>query len=227
MLAEAENPELQVKAFDMTYSWNVYKLMNNIAKGKEKPSAFNTYFKGESEKFPIDDYRMRFTTNHDENSWDGTVFERLGDSAPTFAAFTFTISGMPLIYSGQEAGLNKRLNFFARDPIEWKDSPFRKLYANLVHLKLDNKALWNGREGGNMVLVSAKNDTSVYSFIREKGNDKVFAVFNLTSGAVEKELSSKFITGTYVNYFTGKKVSFTGKDNFNLKPWEYLIFVKK
>jgi cyclomaltodextrinase / maltogenic alpha-amylase / neopullulanase len=91
MLAEAEKPELQVKAFDMTYSWDVYKLMNNIAQGKESPSAFNSYFKTESERFSANDFRMRFTTNHDENSWNGTEFERLGDAASTFAAFTFVI----------------------------------------------------------------------------------------------------------------------------------------
>ena len=50
------------------------------------------------------DFRMRFTTNHDENSWNGTEFERLGDAASTFAALTFLIPGMPLIYSGQETG---------------------------------------------------------------------------------------------------------------------------
>lgn len=226
MLAEAEKPELQVKAFDMTYSWDVYKLMNNIAQGKESPSAFNNYFKTESERFSANDFRMRFTTNHDENSWNGTEFERLGDAASTFAAFTFVIPGMPLIYSGQESGLNKRLNFFDRDPIEWKESPFRALYTKLIKLKLKNKSLWNGKEGGNITLVSAPGDKSVYSFIREKGSSKIFVVFNLSNAPAEGELSTGRIKGVYTNYFTGEKISFTGKDSFKLKPWEYLIFVK-
>jgi cyclomaltodextrinase / maltogenic alpha-amylase / neopullulanase len=133
---------------------------------------------------------------------------------------------MPLIYSGQEAGLNKRLNFFDRDPIEWKDSPFRALYTKLVKLKLKNKSLWNGKEGGNIALVSAPGDKSVYSFIREKGSSKIFVVFNLSNAPAERELSSGRIKGAYTNYFTGEKISFTGKDSFKLKPWEYLIFVK-
>jgi len=227
MLAEAERPEIQTKAFDMTYSWNIYKLMNNIAQNKSNASDINSYFKQENESYPLNDFRMRFTTNHDENSWNGTEFERLGNAASTFAAFTFFIPGMPLIYTGQEAGLNKRLNFFAKDTIEWKESPFRNLYTKLVHLKTGNKALWNGKEGGKMILVSSADDKSVYSFVRVKDNNKIFAVFNLSDHPVEQNLTSEIIKGNYINYFNGEKTSFTNNAAFKLKPWEYLIFIKK
>jgi cyclomaltodextrinase len=227
MLAESEKPELQVKAFDMTYSWDFYKLMNNIAKGKDSATGLISYFKRESDIFPVNDYRMRFTSNHDENSWNGTEFERLGAAAPTFAALTFVIPGMPLIYSGQEAGQKKRLDFFARDPIEWKESPFRSLYTKLVHLKTENEALWNGTKGGKMILVSANNDKSIFSFIREKGTDKIFTVFNLTDKQVNANLSSDILKGNYTNYFIGKNIVLTNKATFKLKPWEYLIFVLK
>jgi glycosidase len=227
LLAEAEKPELQVKAFDMTYSWNVYNLMNRIALGKSNASDFYKYFKQEETLYPADDFRMRFTTNHDENSWNGTEFEHLGDAASTFATLTFLIPGMPLIYSGQETGLHKRLNFFARDPIEWKKSPFRNLYTKLVKLKLDNKAIWNGKEGGKITAVSLPGDTAVYSFIREKGNSKIFAVFNLSNQMVEKNLTSDILSGSYKNYFSGQNISFTNKEIFKLKPWEYMVFIKK
>jgi len=227
MLAEAEKPELQVKAFDMTYSWNVYNLMNRIARGKSNTSEFYKYFNQEEALYPTDDFRMRFTTNHDENSWNGTEFERLGDAASTFAALTFLIPGMPLIYNGQEAALHKRLNFFARDPIEWKKSTFRNLYTKLVKLKLDNKAIWNGNEGGKITVVSSPGDTTVYSFIREKGNSKIFTVFNLSNHMVAKSLTSDILSGTYKNYFTGQNNSFTNKEVFKLKPWDYLVFIKE
>ena len=48
---------------------------------------------------------MYFTSNHDENSWNGTVEERMGDAGEAMAICTYTIPGMGLTYSGQEAGL--------------------------------------------------------------------------------------------------------------------------
>lgn len=227
MLAEAERPELQAKAFDMTYSWKFYTLMNDIAKGKSNASSINNFFKWENNNFPKNDFRMRFTSNHDENSWNGTEFERLGNAAPTFAALTFAVPGMPLIYSGQEAGSNKRLKFFERDPIVWKPSPFRELYTKLVDLKLHNKALWNGDEGGDMNLISSPNDKSVYSFVRKKDNNKVFVVFNLSNKSVDVTLSGKEIKGNYKNIFSGVNVSFSDRENFKLKPWEYEIFINE
>ena len=227
MLAEAEKPELQVNAFDMTYSWKLFSLMNDIAKGKKNAGDMINYFKWENKNYPVNDFRMRFTSNHDENSWNGTVSEMFGDAAPTFAAFTFAINGMPLIYSGQEAGLNKRLKFFERDPIDWKPSKYKEQYTKLVHLKLNNKALWCGAEGGKMTMVSSSNEKSVFSFIREKDNDKVFVVFNLSAKPVEAKLSSSLMKGDYINLFSGKKVSFTDSESFDLKPWDYMFYVKE
>jgi len=225
MLAEAETPKLQIKAFDMTYSWDFYHLTIDIAKGKQNASSLNKYFKIENKNYPVNDFRMRFTNNHDENSWNGTVFELYGKAASTFAAFTFAVPGMTLIYSGQEAGLDKRLKFFERDPIDWKPSPFRELYTKLIHLKLDNKALWCGNEGGKMILVSSTNDESVFSFVREKDNDKVFVVFNLSDKPVNVILNSASMKGKYLNIFTDKKESFGFKHEFNLTSWEYEFFV--
>ncbi len=227
MLAEAETPKLQTDAFDMTYSWDLYHLMNDIAKGKENASAINKYFIKENKNYLKNDFRMRFTSNHDENSWNGSAIERLGSAAPAFAAFTFVIPGMPLIYSGQEAGLNKRLKFFERDPIDWKPSPFRELYTKLIDLKLHNKALWCGDEGGDLILISRSTDKSVYSFVRTKDNNKVFAVFNLSNKAVDVTLSNIEIKGNYKDVLSGINVSFSERENFNLKPWEYKIFVNE
>jgi glycosidase len=227
MLAEAEKPGLQVKAFDMTYSWKLYSLMNNIAKGKKNAEDLIKYFNWDDSTFPQNDFRMRFTTNHDENSWDGTVFERLGKAAPTFAALTFVIKGMPLIYSGQEAGLNKRLKFFSRDPIDWKTSKFGILYTKLVHLKLNNKALWCGTEGGRMVTVASSNAKAVYSFIRKKDNDKIFVVFNLSAKPVDVNFKSDLIKGNYLDLFVNKNISLTSSESLNLKPWGFKFFVKK
>ena len=132
MLAEGQTADLH-EAFDMTYSWEFHHLMNQIAKGEAWAKDIAMFQAGEAMKLPENAYRMHFITNHDENSWNGTVSERMGEGGPTFFAFAATVPGMPLVYSGQEAGLDKRLDFFEKDVIEWKDHPNAALYKTLLH----------------------------------------------------------------------------------------------
>ncbi len=223
MLAEAEGPEFH-EAFDMTYSWNLLHLMNDLAKGKTSVQAVRDYFSKEESTYPADAYRMRFTTNHDENSWNGTVFERLGDAAETFDVFTCVIKGMPLVYTGQEAGLNKRLKFFDKDTVEWSKSKYRLLYTDLLNEKTKNRALWNGDEGGRMIPVKSGKD-EVFAFVRQSGENKVYAIFNFSDKTVRTELSSDQIAGEYMNPFSEKKTRIRSKEWLELQPWDYRILV--
>ncbi len=223
MLAEAEGPEFH-EAFDMTYSWNLLHLMNDLAQGKTSVQSIRDYFIKENNTYPQDAYRMRFTTNHDENSWNGTVFERMGEAVETFDAFTCVISGMPLVYTGQEAGLNKRLKFFDKDTVEWKESKYRLLYTDLLNEKTKNRALWNGTEGGRMIPVKSSKG-EVFAFVRKSGEDKVYAIFNLSDKKVRTELESDQISGEYINPFSEKKTRIRSKEWLELKPWDYRILV--
>jgi glycosidase len=77
MLAEWESPEPHEKAFDMTCGWELYKLMNRLAKGVGPAIDIVSYLERDARTYPGDAYRMYFTSSHDENSWDGTIFWRL------------------------------------------------------------------------------------------------------------------------------------------------------
>ena len=226
MLAEAENPELQKHAFDMTYAWEFHNILKEIYKGKMTVTDLDKYYVREDEKYNPDAYRMVFTTNHDENSWNGTVFQRFGDAVKTFAVLCGVVKGMQLVYSGQEAGMNKDLRFFDKDTIEWKKSSFRGLYTKLIQLKLNNKALWNGISGGEMERIKTNNDDKIFSFVREKDNSKVFAVFNLSAQNQNIKIDGKKIEGTYKDLFTDKSNSLTSDYNLELPAWGYKIFVK-
>ena len=226
MLAEAENPALQKNAFDMTYAWEFHNILKQIYKGKMTVNDLDKYYVKEEEKYNPDAYRMVFTTNHDENSWNGTVFQRFGDAVKTFAVLCGVVKGMPLVYSGQETGMNKALRFFDKDTIDWKKSSFRDLYTKLIHLKLNNKALWNGISGGEMERIKTNNDDKIFSFIREKDNNKVFAVFNLSAQNQNIKINDNRIEGNYKDLFTSKTNSLTSGYNIELPAWGYKIFVK-
>ncbi len=226
MLAEDEGVIMHEKAFDMTYAWEFHKIMNSIAKGEKNVSHIISYFEREQKRFPPEAFRMHFTSNHDENTWNGTEFERLGDAAETFAALTFVIPGMPLVYNGQEAGMDKRLQFFEKDPIDWREHPFNDLYTNLINLKTSNPALHNGERGGDMIILNNSEPESVFSFMRTKDDSKVFALFNLTPGTVTVSIPGEIISGNFKEFPAGNEHLFEGVAAFTLDGWEYKIFTR-
>jgi glycosidase len=222
MLAEANENYLH-QVFDMTYNWPLKDLMNDVAQGKKNPDAIKEYFVNEKKEYNKDDYRMVFTTNHDENSWNGTEYERLGDAAETFAVLCGTVKGMPLIYTGQEAGMNKRLRFFDKDTVDWKPNKMREIYTKLNELKKNNKALWNGAAGGEMNFINTGNE-NILAFAREKGKNIVVSIFNLSPKQQSVKFDCKKINGKLTDIFGNKKINFNGTIEVNLEPWNYKIY---
>lgn len=225
MLAEAENPELHKDAFDMTYGWHLHFVMNEIANGNKNSLDILDYLNNKSKDFPNDAYRLHFTSNHDENSWKGSTIERLGNSLKTFAALTVTLEGMPLIYNGQEANLSKRLKFFEKDSIDWKNYELSEFYKNLFTMKKNNQALWNGKYGGNIELISNENDSINLCFIRQKEKNKVVSFYNLSNDSTVCNVESKNLNGIYYDYETKKEVTFNDKEKISLSPWEFKIYI--
>jgi len=222
-LAEADQPFLHEKAFDATYGWPFHHLMNEIAKGNKTAKAISHHFNRVDSTYPGGSIIMQFTSNHDENSWNGTVWERLGDAVETFAVLSFTVPGMPLIYNGQEAGLDERLEFFVKDTIEWQDHELFSFYQSLISLKKRNKALWNGVHGGTLTRVTSTDNISVYAFLREKEEDKVFVILNLSDKPVEVTLKGDKYIGDYMNIFNGENVTFKENAEVSLEPWKYIV----
>lgn len=223
MLAEAENPQHHIAAFDMSYGWEFHHVMNKIAKGEKNVSAIHEYFKSQV-KFPKEAYRMQFTSNHDENSWNGTEMERMGDSRFAFAVLAATVNGMPLVYNGQEASLSKRLKFFDKDTISWKKLDLEGFYTKLLNLNKTNQALWNGTYGGELKIISDEKDPTIFAFVREKNGQKVLCVFNLSKTKQTFAYNSDFTAGKYTDLFTGKKVALKMKGIMKLDPWAYKVY---
>jgi len=226
MLAESDQPELNRKAFDETYGWPFHSLMNDIASGKKTANAISTLFSRVDSIYPAGSIIMEFTSNHDENSWNGTEYERLDGGVKTFAVLAAMVPGMPLIYSGQEVGMNKRLKFFEKDTIEWKESEMTDFFKNLISLKHRNEALWNGKFGGTLTRITSTNNKAVYAFLREKGKDRVFVVLNLTKEPAVVTLKGKLYRGSYRDVFSGKDVSFRKDESIALQPWDFRVYEK-
>lgn len=201
-LAEADRADLH-QAFDMTYDWSLYHLLVDIAAGKTDARALRDWLTKEQATYPADAYRMAFTSNHDENSWQGSDAELYRGHLPVFAALAATLPGLPLVYNGQEAGLNRRLKFFERDPIDWGRYALQPLYTRLLTLKATNPALRNGSARAPVRWIDL-GDEHLVAFRREAGGHGVALTANLSD--------------------TAKTFALPGeRGRVTLKPWDYRL----
>ncbi|MNX91896.1 hypothetical protein D3C86_1240130 [compost metagenome] len=166
---------------------------------------------------------MNFTSNHDENSWNGTEYERMGDGVEAFTALTYLLPGMPLIYTGQEYDLNRRLKFFEKDSIPKTKTKMFSIYEKLGALKNSNIALNGGKNAASYKRLATSADTNILAFERGKENERVFFIGNLSKK--DQEFTAP-VEGTYTNYMTGEKVTLAKDQKFNFKAWQYYILVK-
>ena len=184
-LAEGENTELHNNSFDASYAWELHHLLNAIARSEKGVNELKEYIAKDAAAHPAEAFRLMFTSNHDENSWAGTEFERMGDAAKVMAVLTFTLpNGQPLIYTGQEMGWNKRFEFFEKDHIPaWEANEYAEFYKSLTTLRHNNPALAAGERGGKIEYIDAVPE-GVFAFRRAVEGNSVTVYANLTKEAV-------------------------------------------
>jgi len=223
MLAEAWEPELQKNAFDMGYSWDTHHIMNDIAKETKKTTDLLEHLKKIDSLYAKDDLLMNFVTNHDENSWNGTVKERMGKAAEAMTALTYILPGMPLIYSGQEYGLNKRLLFFEKDSISKTKGEDWTLLTKLGKLKNNNSALHGTKLQASYKILKTSN-SSVFAISRNSLTDTISYIANFSA----KNISTNHtLSGSFTNYLEDKKVILAPTKKIKLAPWEFKILIPK
>ncbi|MFY7671731.1 alpha-amylase family glycosyl hydrolase [Tenacibaculum sp. MEBiC06402] len=220
MLAEAWEPGLlEGNLFDMAYGWDRHHAMNHIAKGAHKVAHWNETYAKDTARYAKDDILMTFVTNHDENSWNGTIEERMGDGAALFTTLSYLVPGMPLIYSGQEYGLNHRLKFFEKDSIPKTKGKEWSLLQKLAELKQNNKALHGGKESADYKVVESNNE-NVLAFTRSKADEAVIFIGNLSK---ENQSFTIDLDGEFSDYFTGNTIRLGKNSSLDLAPWQYYV----
>jgi 1,4-alpha-glucan branching enzyme len=224
MLAEWDSRDMHAKAFDATYGWSWKEQLQKVAKGEGNANTMRTYYAGQKVSWPHAAMRMNYTDNHDQNSWDGVASEIYGPAYEAAIALSFVGKGTPLIYNGQEADLDRQIEFFEKDQIEWKEGRYDRLFRQLIALKTEEPALWNGRHGAPMVDVPNSASEDVYSFVRGEPGARVFAVFNLSPRAQTASFSHERHTGEYSDALSGEAATFDTASEISLMPWGYRLF---
>lgn len=240
MLAEASKPELLEKAFNADYAWPMKDLFNAIAytQGvnkydlehgkKHEPSVGTDIFRlleRQEKEYPAGSIHMNMITNHDLNSWEGTEFERYGAGTGAFAVLSYTLPGMPMLYTGQETGFNHPFEFFEHDSIQpdYTANQFTAFYEMLNSLKSSHSALNAGNPEGEMIQYQTVSP-DVVAFTRRDANDAVTVIVNLSDKAnmlTFPDLAPSLDSMT--EYFSGAPAEMPD----HLSPWQALVFVKE
>ncbi len=222
MLAEAWEPELlKDNLFDMAYAWDGHHLFNDLASNKKNVEDLKKYIEFTyNKRYEKDDILMNFITNHDENSWNGTIEERMGEKTEMLTALSYMLPGMPLIYSGQEYDLNHRLKFFEKDSIPKTKGKMFGLLEKLGALKNKNPALNGGKEKASFEVLESKPETFILK--RAKGSKVVLFIANFSNQGEKIRIPIK---GKFVDYFLKNKVEL--KDGgLKINASSYRILVK-
>ena len=228
---EAKAQELTETAFDMYYGWELHHIMNAVAQGNKTVDDLWGYFAKVDTTIRKEAIRMNFTSNHDENSWNGTEFERMGDAYALFAAFTYIAPGMPMIYTGQPSGNHHRLEFFEKDLIDRvENAPQHDMYKKLNDLRANNFALWSNEIGAPMNRIAADND-KIFACVRQavcpKNNKEntVLAIMNMSAQEQVVNLTLDQLAGEY-NCLCGQTMNLEATQTLTLQPWQHIILTK-
>ncbi len=222
---ELDNPEYG-KVFDASYSWtwmhktaDYYKKNLPLSELKDLLQKYSA----------IGDNSMRawFTTNHDENTWNGTEYEKYGLIAKPLAVFSATWNGVPLLYSGQELPNMKRLEFFEKDAIEWNgNNQMAPFYKTLLNLKSQNAALRGGDSNVTTYLLKTSADDKILAYVRKNGKDEVLVVLNMSKEGVKFTINDDQVSGSFKNVFENTKRDFSQDKGFSMLAGDYFVFEK-
>jgi glycosidase len=219
-LAETEHYNYQF-VFDCSYAWNFMHASENFAKKKigieDLKSTLADYQK---KKLPHTNH-LFYTSNHDENSWNGTEYEKYGNAALPFAVLTATWSGLSLVYSGQEIPNHKRLNFFEKDTIQWNwSNELQDFYKTL-----NGHRNYFGEEQTEALLLKS-GDKPVLAFLKSSESKQSLVIINFSDAVQNIQLEEPSVDGEYEEIFTSKKCEAPSLKNFKMEPWQYFVFKK-
>jgi glycosidase len=222
---ELENPEYG-KIFDASYTW---KWMHRTKEFYQNKESLENLLPLLQQYHSIGDGSMRawFTSNHDENTWNGTEYEKYGEMAKTLAVFSCTWNGVPLIYSGQELPLQtKRLVFFDKDLIPWTgENELHDFYKTLLHLKTFHPALRGGDANAQTFILSNTAPHKVFSYLRKKDEDEILVILNFSdTNNLHFEITNTHLFKKYCDVFSKEIYDFSLNKSFVMQAYDFRIY---
>ena len=215
-LAETEEPDFY-QAFDIVYAWRWMHKTEAFFKNDWGLDSLHEVLNEEKRIYPENARQMFFTTNHDENSWNGTEYEKYGVYAKALAVFSFFyLSSVPLLYSGQEIPNQKRLPFFDKDELNWNEGlELHGFYKTLISQR-------------KKMIVDAEfsfisNDQKLLAFKRNSQQNMVLVFLNLDSAPILVNYDNHESL-SFENIFDASEIINQSSIQFELMPGDFKIF---
>ncbi len=228
-LAEAEELNLFDRAFDACYAWELHHLMCDVAQGHKRADALRDYMYRSQSQYPRWSMKMTFTSNHDENSWQGTEQSRFGAALEVMNVFSFLVPGsIPLIYTGQEVGYDHSFKFFDRDPIpQYESNETTEFYKKLINIKRTHTSLRAGEQGGVWCTIHNNAEDCLLVLVRETSADRVVAIMNMSPHTIYSCYNTGIYAGDYKDAMTGEGFYLPDEMNELLDGWQYRVLSMK
>lgn len=217
LLAEGSRWDHFTAGFQMNYSWNFYGKLKSIFAGSFVASSIFATHQAEVNNLPSGARKLRFTTNHDETAWDAPPTQLFGGIQGALAASVITMymGGVPLLYNGQEVGLDVNLPFFSRYPINWSLNPSMAAeYQRLIRYYRSSEPLKKGD-------LSPYADPDIVAFQRTFGDQQVLVAVNVRNEEKPWAVPSALQHSNWENAITGESVTLSPL--MALAPYEYLV----
>jgi cyclomaltodextrinase / maltogenic alpha-amylase / neopullulanase len=189
MLAEAHKADLEVKAFELDYSWPLHSALTNVLQGRGRANDLRAAWEQETSAWPRGALHLRFSDNHDERR----AIARFGEpGALAASALMFTLDGVPLIYNGMEVGDTTESGapaLFEKLPIFWpiaeRRPEFTRFYKQMIALRHSSTALRRGQ----LEWLHNSDEARVITYLRRSGEEEMLVAINFSNrpffGSVE------------------------------------------
>ena len=217
-LAECDVAEY-LHVFDVSYAWNWMHTTERLMKGNASVHDVWTVLHDYSQ-YPDGALKLFFTSNHDENSWNGTEYEKYGNAAKAMAVFTNSWKGVPLLYSGQELPNLQRLQFFNKDEIPWKENTALHSFYKTLFALHKTKAITDGA-----TFILPVEADGIMAFLRKYEEEVVLVLLNLSAqDKICLNVQHEWLSGSFTNVFSGLNFSFNQSESFELQSGEYIVY---
>lgn len=224
-MSEGSDPAY-MEVFDYDYAWGFAEALkkfgedNDVAQlVKESKDLFsNPAYK--------DKGRMVYITNHDLNAYEGSEFRRYGDNVLPLTVLSYTIYDMPLIYNGQEIGMDKSMNFAEISPVEWNptNKVFVDLHKKLTQLKRTQPALEDGTNRGELKIYPTE-DKNTFAYSRIRGSNEVLVILNLGDAPARARFTGEVPEGEFKDYLHNTYKEFAA-EGIPMHGNGYAVYVK-
>ena len=220
-------------AFNASYAWTFMGASADLVAGKKSMTEFKSIMQKNYAELPSSMHKMFFLTNHDENSWNATITERYRENWKAIAVMVYTLpQSLPLMYTGEEAGLERRLKFFEKDPVkvtEWSDTSRYAFYRNLIQLHHMHPALKNNQAGSKFEEFNLieENTGMVYAYKRTSGKSEVIVMINLSQETAHFNIEGlKLDVNNYQSITSSQIEEFRFNEQIEMPPYSFLILHK-